>query len=160
MGVGGTSLTLNTDGSIKSESGWAGSGGGKSVKFARPSWQAGKGVTAGSTRLVPDVAAAADPNTGALVILNQQGQQIGGTSWAAPTWAAIVALINQARTKAGKASLPFLNPLLYPLNASDSFRDVSRGSNRAYHASSGHDLVSGLGSPNVRSLLKALLEKA
>ncbi len=129
------------------------------MKFARPSWQTGKGVTAGTTRLVPDVAAAADPNTGALVILNQQGQQIGGTSWAAPTWAAIVALVNQARAKAGKGAVSFLNPLLYPMNGSDSFRDVSQGSNGAYHASAGHDLVSGLGSPNVRSLLKALVER-
>ena len=73
-----------------------------------------------------DVAAAADPNTGALVILNQQGQQIGGTSWAAPTWAAIVALINQARTKAGKGALPFLNPLLYPQRLGQLPRRLAR----------------------------------
>lgn len=160
IGVGGTTLMLGNDGSISNETGWSGSGGGKSVRFARPSWQTGRGVVNGTTRLVPDVAAAADPNTGAMVILNQQGHQIGGTSWAAPTWAAVFALVNQARAKAGKAALPFINPLLYPLNTSDSFRDVSRGSNGAYHASTGHDLVTGLGSPNVRSLLKALLERA
>jgi kumamolisin len=158
--VGGTTLTLNPDFSIKSETAWAGSGGGRSVKFARPSWQKGNGVAAGKSRLVPDVAAAADPNTGALVVLNQKGQQIGGTSWSAPTWAGIITLVNQARVKAGKQRLPFFNPLLYPLNGSSSFRDVTSGSNGAYHANAGHDLVTGLGSPNVRSLLKALLEHA
>lgn len=159
VAVGGTTLVLNANGTIKSEAGWAGSGGGKSVKFKRPSWQSGVGVAAGSTRLVPDVAAGADPNTGALVVLNGQPHQIGGTSWAAPTWAAIVALINQARVKAGKKALPFLNPLIYPLNQSTSFRDVTGGSNGAYHSAPGHDLVTGIGSPNVRNLVKALLER-
>lgn len=160
VAVGGTTLTLNANGTIKSELGWSGSGGGKSVKFKRPIWQTGTGVTAGTNRLVPDVAAGADPNTGALVVLGGKPQQIGGTSWAAPTWAGIVTLINQARVKAGKKSLPFLNPLIYPLNQSASFRDVTSGSNGAYHSAPGHDLVTGLGSPGVRSLLKALLERA
>jgi kumamolisin len=160
VAVGGTTLLLNANASIKSETGWAGSGGGKSVKFKRPVWQTGAGVSAGTTRLVPDVAAAADPNTGALVVLNKRALQIGGTSWSAPTWAAIVALINQARGKSGKKPLPFLNPLIYPLTGSSSFREVLGGSNGAYHAGPGHDLVTGLGSPDIKKLLQALLEKA
>ncbi|HET7539261.1 MAG TPA: S53 family peptidase [Polyangiaceae bacterium] len=158
IAVGGTTLVLKSDSSIQTETGWSGSGGGKSVKFKRPTWQTGKGVTPGSTRLVPDVAAAADPNTGALVVLNNTGQQIGGTSWAAPTWAGILALINQARVNSNKPRLPFLNPRLYPLNGSSSFRDVTSGSNGAYHSTAGHDLVTGLGSPGIRSLTAALLE--
>jgi len=158
VAVGGTTLVLNpADASIASESGWPGSGGGKSVKFPRPSWQTGAGVIAGTTRLTPDVCSAADPNTGALVELNGTSQTIGGTSWAAPTWAAIVTLVNQARVKAGKATLPFLNPILYPLNGSPSFRDVTTGSNGAYEAGPGYDLVTGIGSPNITSLLAALL---
>jgi kumamolisin len=160
IAVGGTTLTLNTNGSLKSELGWAGSGGGKSVKFKRPAWQTGAGVTAGTTRLVPDVAAGADPNTGALVMLGGKGQQIGGTSWAAPTWAGIATLINQARVKAGKKALPFINPLIYPLNRSTALHDVTSGSNGAYNSAPGHDLVTGLGSPDIRNLLKALLEQA
>lgn len=160
VAVGGTTLVLNTNGTIKAEAGWPGSGGGKSVKFKRPSWQTGVGVVPGSTRLVPDVAAGADPNTGALVVLNGAPHQIGGTSWAAPTWAGIVALINEARGKAGKKALPFLNPLIYPLNQSASLRDVTSGSNGAYHSAPGHDLVTGIGSPDVRNLVKALLERA
>ena len=159
VAVGGTSLYLSGS-SYSSETAWSGSGGGKSVKFARPSWQKGAGVSAGTTRLTPDVAAPADPNTGALVMLNQKAQQIGGTSWSAPTWAGILALINQARVAANKKPLRFLNPLLYPLNGSASFRDVTSGSNGAYHSATGHDLVTGLGSPQIRGLLRALLETA
>jgi len=160
IAVGGTTLNLNADQSIGSETGWSGSGGGKSIKFKRPTWQKGAGVTPGTTRLTPDVAAPADPNTGALVVLHGKGQQIGGTSWSAPTWAGMLALINQARAKAKKAPLPFLNPLLYRLNGSSSFRDVTVGTNGAFPSTSGHDLVTGLGSPQIRSLLKALLEAA
>lgn len=159
VAVGGTTLALNPNASIKSETGWAGSGGGKSVRFPRPSWQVGHGVAPGTNRLVPDVAAAANPNTGALVMLHQKPQQIGGTSWSAPTWAGIVALINQARVNAGKHPLPFLNPLLYPLNGTSSFHDVVHGSNGAFHAGAGHDLVTGLGSPVIKNLLAALLSR-
>jgi kumamolisin len=94
------------------------------------------------------------------VMLNQKPQQIGGTSWSAPTWAGILTLINQARVAANKKALPFLNPLLYPMNGSASFRDVTSGSNGAYHSAAGHDLVTGLGSPQIRGLLRALLETA
>jgi kumamolisin len=160
VAVGGTTVVLGANAAIQSETAWSGSGGGKSVKFARPSWQKGAGVSAGTTRLTPDVAAPADPNTGALVMLNQKPQQIGGTSWSAPTWAGILTLINQARVAANKKALPFLNPLLYPMNGSASFRDVTSGSNGAYHSAAGHDLVTGLGSPQIRGLLRALLETA
>src|ERR1700733_5922288 len=69
--VGGTSLYLNAStGSVSSESAWFYGGGGVSQFFARPSWQIGTGVPSGGTRLVPDVALAADPNTGAYLILN------------------------------------------------------------------------------------------
>jgi len=158
IAVGGTTLNLNSNQSISSETAWSGSGGGKSIKFKRPSWQKGAGVTPGTTRLTPDVAAPADPNTGALVVLNGKGQQIGGTSWSAPTWAGLLALVNQARAKAKKVPLPFLNPLLYRLNGSASFRDVTVGTNGAFQSTPGHDLVTGLGSPQIRSLLNALLE--
>lgn len=158
VAVGGTTVVLGANAALQSETAWSGSGGGKSVKFPRPSWQKGAGVSAGTTRLTPDVAAPADPNTGALVMLNHKPHQIGGTSWSAPTWAGILALINQARVAAKKPALPFLNPLLYPLNGSASFRDVTSGSNGAYQSAKGHDLVTGLGSPQIRGLLQALLE--
>ena len=156
VGVGGTSLVLASNGSVQRESAWPDSGGGRSIFFARPAWQKGKGVPSGKGRLVPDVSLAADPNTGALVILNGQSHQIGGTSWSAPVWAGFCALINEARHKAGKPLLGFLNPQLYPLVGSVSFRDITTGSNGAFDAGAGYDMVTGLGVPNVAKLIAAL----
>jgi kumamolisin len=159
IGVGGTNLQLaQTDGSIDEEDGWTGSGGGDSMFFGRPVWQRGPGVPSGSRRSVPDVSAAADPNTGAFLIVQGQPTAIGGTSWAAPIWAGCCALINEARQKAGLPSLPFLNPLIYPLAGSASFRDVTAGSNGEFDAGPGYDRVTGLGSPDVQQLIDALTQ--
>ncbi|HTJ51806.1 MAG TPA: S53 family peptidase [Cyclobacteriaceae bacterium] len=155
IGVGGTSLKLNTNGSVKAETGWNSSGGGESKFFAKPAWQKGTGIT-GNKRLVPDVSAVADPNTGGLVILNGLETQYGGTSWSAPVWAGFCALINEARKKAKKPLLPFLNPLIYPLLGTACFRDIVKGDNGVYNAKSGHDLITGIGVPNVKEIIKAL----
>lgn len=156
IGVGGTSLVLAADGTVSRETAWSSGGGGKSIFFPRPAWQKGTGIKAGKFRLVPDVSLTADPNYGALVILGGHPQQIGGTSWSAPVWAAFCALMNEARTKAGKPLLPFLNPLIYPLIGKDAFRDILKGSNGAYHAAAGYDEVTGIGVPNLGQLIKAL----
>jgi kumamolisin len=157
IGVGGTSLTLGSNGAVTREKGWAGSGGGKSIFFThRPPWQTGAGVPAGNQRLVPDVSIAADPNKGAFLVLHGKQLGIGGTSWSAPVWAGICALLNEARANAGKPSLPFLNPLIYPLIGTSSFRDIHSGSNGAFSAGPGNDLVTGIGVPDVRELIGAL----
>jgi kumamolisin len=157
IGVGGTSLTLGSNGAVTREKGWAGSGGGKSIFFThRPPWQTGAGVPAGNQRLVPDVSIAADPNKGAFLVLHGKQLGIGGTSWSAPVWAGICALLNEARANAGKPSLPFLNPLIYPLIGTSSFRDIHSGSNGAFSAGPGYDLVTGIGVPDVRELIGAL----
>jgi kumamolisin len=156
IGVGGTSLVLDADGTVASETGWSDGGGGKSHYFSRPSWQKGAGMPGDDNRLVPDVSLTASPDEGALLILGGQSMQIGGTSWSAPVWAAFCALINEARAKAGKHSLSFLNPHLYPLLGTGAFRDITQGSNGAYQAGPGYDMVTGLGVPNVAELLKAL----
>src|SRR5262249_17456754 len=122
----------------------------------RPVWQTGHGVPAGNQRLVPDLSMAADPDFGAFLVLGGKETQIGGTSWSAPMWAAICALINEARANDGKVPLPFLNPLIYPLLGGAAFRDIVKGSNGAFSANPGYDLVTGLGVPNIRELLNAL----
>jgi kumamolisin len=124
--------------------------------FPRPAWQKGLGVSNGNNRLVPDVSAAADPNTGAFLVFGGHPTQIGGTSWSAPIWAAFCALINDARQKAGKPFLPFLNPLLYPLLGTPAFRDIVQGNNGAFHCGPGYDEVTGLGSPSIRELIARL----
>ena len=157
VGVGGTSLRLNADGSVKEETAWVASGGGKSIFFARPAWQTGAGAV-GTRRLVPDVSLVADPNTGAFLVLHGKVAQYGGTSWSAPVWAGFCALLNEARQKAGLPRLPFLNPLLYPLQGTASFRDIQTGNNGKYPAKPGYDMVTGLGVPNVRALIHALTQ--
>jgi kumamolisin len=156
IGVGGTTLRLDAQGAVSSETAWSMSGGGKSVVFPRPAWQTGAGVPGGSQRLVPDVACAADPATGGMVFINGNPQAVGGTSWSAPVWAGFCARINESRVNAGKAPLAFLAPQLYPLVGSAAFRDITSGSNGAYAAGVGYDLVTGLGSPMVTALIAAL----
>jgi len=159
VAVGGTSLTLNAAGAVAAEGGWSGSGGGKSIFFSRPPWQTGTGVPTGTERLVPDVSLVADPDTGALIIFQGETQQIGGTSWSAPTWAGFCALMNEARTKAGKQPLPFLNPLIYPVMSSGSIRDITTGSDGAFSAGIGYDLVTGIGVPDLKALTEELKSK-
>jgi kumamolisin len=153
IGVGGTSLRLNPAGAVTAEAGWAGSGGGSSRFFNRPVWQTGAGVPHGTKRLVPDVCAAADPNTGAFLIFNNMPTQIGGTSWSAPVWAGLCALMNEARHNAGKPPLGFLNPPIYRCIGTPAFRDVTSGSNGAFHCNSGYDMVTGVGAPNIKELI-------
>ncbi len=156
IAVGGTTLNLASDGSVDSETAWVGSGGGRSGLFKRQPWQQGAGVPSGTERLVPDVSLAADPNTGACVILHGVRRQIGGTSWSTPVWAGFCALINEARANAGKPALTFLPPQIYKLVGSANFRDVTHGSNGAFNAGPGYDMVTGLGVPNVKQLVTTL----
>jgi kumamolisin len=121
-------------------------------------WQKGVGIPAGNERLVPDVSLAADPNKGAFLIFQGRVVQIGGTSWSAPVWAGFCALMNEARVKAQKPMLPFLNPLIYPLMGGSSFRDIKTGNNGAFTATPGYDMVTGIGVPNIKELIKALTQ--
>ena len=160
VGVGGTSLVLRSDGSVDQETGWVGSGGGKSKFFPRPSFQTGAGMPSGVQRLVPDVSLSADPNEGVFLIMNGEEfpPPLGGTSWSTPVWAGFCALINDARAQAGQPPLPFLNPLIYPLLGSSSFRDIVDGSNGAFDAGPGYDMVTGIGVPNIKQLIAALTQ--
>jgi kumamolisin len=156
------------------------SGGGVSSFFAKPSWQTGGSVLAGQTmRCVPDVAAIADSDltnvnlgagfepfsdqdTGVLIYNSAQSGNNGhysgalGTSLACPVWAAITALIDQARASNGLGPIGLLNPHIYPLAGTIAFNDVVSGNNGAYSAGPGYDLCTGIGSPNVTNLIAAL----
>ena len=158
IGVGGTTLVLNAgNGAVKSETGWSSSGGGRSIFFARPAYQTGRGVPDGKDRLVPDISATASPEEGALIIINGAHEQIGGTSWSAPVCAGFCALLNEARLKAGLPALTFANPEFYRLaNERRGFRDITKGNNGDFHAGVGYDLVTGVGVPDVRELMSSL----
>ena len=100
-----------------------------------PSWQAG--APHGPGRLVPDVAANADPNTGYEIILYGASTVVGGTSAVAPLYAGLFASFG---TKLG-----FVTPELYFNSA--CFTDITHGDNGAFRARTGVDPCTGLGSP-------------
>ncbi len=139
---------------IKSETGWSGSGGGVSGVFATPEYQELLGVT---SRAVPDVAADADPATGVVILLDGFTEEVGGTSASTPIWAGFVSLINQERFAKGKKALGQLNPRIYQLLGTADFHDVTAGCNGGYCAGPGYDLVTGIGSPVMNKLLPKLV---
>lgn len=153
VGVGGTSLARNTDGSYKSETAWSGSGGGVSAVEPVPSYQPASQIWRG----VPDVAFDADPNTGVAVYdstsyYGQKGWfQVGGTSFGSPAWAGLFALADQSRASA----LTGGGVALYGVGISN-YHDITSGSNGGYSATSGYDFVTGIGSPRANSLVPAL----
>ncbi len=164
--VGGTSLLLDLNGNESSEAVWDNSygagGGGISEYFNRPYWQFGNGVPSGTMRLVPDISCSADPLNGAVVILNNNQLQYGGTSWSSPTWAGFCALLNQVRANASQSALGSLGPYIYPQLGSSNFRDITSGSNSTgnsnglYAATAGYDIATGIGVPNVQTLAQTL----
>jgi kumamolisin len=164
LGVGGTTLIASGP-NISSETVWndgpgSATGGGVSRLFAVPPWQQSAGVPPSANpghkpgRGVPDVSADGDPNTG-VIIIKLDGRHltvIGGTSAAAPQWAALIALLNQ---RLG-ARVGFLNPALYARFETGVLRDIVTGNNGAYHAGPGWDPCTGFGSPNGSALLDRL----
>ncbi len=168
-GVGGTSISMNASAVVTSETTWSGSGGGVSVFFPKPVWQTGGSVpgvvvispSAGAfeglaNRMLPDVSAPADPNTGCLIRFNGANTTVGGTSWSTPTWAGLATLINQARVANNSAPLGLLGPKIYPLQNSPAFRDITSGNNGSYSATTGYDLTSGIGVPVFPALFQQL----
>jgi subtilase family serine protease len=177
--VGGTTPTASNPSAVMgygSEVVWqdgnTASGGGHG-RAPRPSWQRGS-----TRRTVPDVALPAanvyplafdvkDPSGGL-------GCCVGGTSAAAPSWAGLVAMLNQLRGR--PAGL--LNPTLYALGRAQAkggspvFHDIVSGSNsvclrtvpdgsvctglaRGFFAKPGYDLATGWGTPDVPALFAA-----
>jgi hypothetical protein len=139
IGCGGTTKTA------KSETVWnndpgntsgEGTGGGFSTLFKpMPAWQAG--APHGPGRMVPDVAANADPNTGYRIVVHGAEVTIGGTSAVAPLYAGLFATFG--------TQLGFITPELW-LNHL-CFNDITVGDNGAFRARICPDACTGLGSP-------------
>jgi len=117
-------------------------GGGVSGTFARPPFQTGCGVPAGTLRLVPDVALEADPSPGNYVLENGTWFIVAGTSIAAPQWAGFLGELDQ---RAGGAGFGNPGALLYGLCGTAAYHDITSGSNGDYTAAAGYDMVTGLG---------------
>jgi subtilase family serine protease len=188
-------MVWNDDSSTST--GLSSGGGGTSIYSARPSWQtgsfAGVAIPTGSYRLVPDISLdasnysaaylfctsdttayatgqVASCNSGFRDASSQDLTRAGGTSFSAPIFAGMLALIVQAK---GGAGLGLINPTLYTLAANTStygtaFHDITTGSNdclasasvctgagvtTSYAATTGYDLASGLGSIDLNNLL-------
>ena len=149
-------------------------GGGASVVWSRPSWQTGPGVPSGSTRLTPDVSLTAAGHDGYLIEFDGSLYQVGGTSAATPSFAGLMAILNQYTHSANGNP----NSKLYALAASvpSVFHDVTTGSNgvpcaggshncsasapaanigkmTGYSAGTGYDLATGLGSVDANALV-------
>jgi PKD domain len=174
VAVGGTSLTLNSDNSYNSETGWGyqsdsvgafiGSGGGISLYEPEPAYQ--QVVQSTGSRTTPDVSLVADPATGAWIAdpynldPSNPFEIVGGTSLSAPAWAGLVALINQGRAAAGESTLSSSTPTdaqqaLYMLPQSD-YNAIASGTN-GYSAGAGYNLVTGLGTPVANLLVPDLI---
>ena len=139
-------------------------GGGFSKYFSRPSYQQKSDVVEAyldrlesdeyeglynrDGRAWPDVAAQGYRRA---MVWNGKKYLVDGTSVSAPTFAAVVALVNDALIAEGRPSMGFLNPWLYS-EGYKAFTDVTSGSNKGcntsgFHAGEGWDPVSGFGTP-------------
>ncbi len=175
VAVGGTRLNLTASNQWASETGWSyntdsfcptcASGGGISNIYSEPSWQLPYQST--RFRTVPDVSSNADPATGVSVYdpydngASTPWSVIGGTSLSSPTWAGLIAIIDQGRALLGENPLngPTQTlPELYALPATD-FHDITQGFNY-YNAGPGYDLVTGRGSPIANLLIPDMVNFA
>jgi Pro-kumamolisin, activation domain/IPT/TIG domain len=180
VGVGGT--TAVTAAQPPTEQVWndgafGGAGeGGISRVWTQPPWLGAKANALSSAspchapsgqvcRTTPDVAAFADEYTGITIHYAGAWTTIGGTSSAAPIWAALLALVNASSSCTSVPStahgVGFAAPLLYRVAANTTdyasgFNDVKTGDNDVfgvtkglYAAGAGYDLASGLGSPQL-----------
>jgi tripeptidyl-peptidase-1 len=173
--VGATKL--ESDGSEDTAVAWSGGGFSPSKYFTRanatwqesavaaylksgvslpPSWQWDK-----QGRGIPDVSAV---GVDFQVVTNGGTGGVAGTSASTPAVAGMVALLNDARLKAGKSPLGFVNPFFYQ-NPS-AFNDIKKGKNNGgglksllpgFEATTGWDPVTGLGTPHFDKLLQAAL---
>ena len=153
--VGGTTVTPALTG-YGSETWWNGSdatpptgqgGYGVSQFFPRPAYQ--NGLNANSMRSVPDVVVNADPATGIMICDASAGGcpapgSYGGTSFAAPQWAAFAALLNESLG----SNIGNFNGAIYPLANTNAFHNADSMLSDFAHV--------GLGSPNL-NLVSAML---
>jgi len=174
--------------------GFSASGGGASIYYTKPSWQTGTGVPADGHRDVPDISIDASPDhdgylvcseddgTGNVVVTCTSGFRdgsggnfdvVGGTSAAAPTFSASLALVNEYL---GTAGLAPINQTLYQLpgNNPEPFHDITSGNNivpctsgsgcsngsLGFSAGVGYDQVTGLGSIDVYNFAQIMARTA
>ena len=182
IGVGGTTLTLNANGTYGSEAAWSGSCGGKSAHESEPSYQtsaaAALQVPDSGKREAPDVSFDANPSSGVVIYdsYDDPGSpwvETGGTSLACPCWAGLIAIADQFRaieqvpllTSLGTATAAAgsAQGILYSLSnpyTGGYFNSISSGSNSNYSANGAYSMVTGIGTPIANVLIPALAPPA
>jgi len=150
-----------------------GGGGGYSAVFAAPPWQRVAAGFDNPMRGLPDVSMDADPYSGVWMTLDGGYLPIGGTSLAAPTFTAVMALADQvARRPHGLATpwlyqvaspagavrdvLPTTTSLLYLSLGSRNLYQIGFGTDQGLLAGTGWDDATGLGIPTGSEFLTAL----
>ena len=153
-------------------------GGGPSVLFPKPAWQAGVGVPPDGARDIPNVAMGAngsleaagkEGNLPGFFVATQKSSDsaptfniTGGTSIASPMWAGVSRLIAQAQ---GVTRLGNINSRLYQLgnlqSLNSGLHDITEGNNNdggitGYSAGPGFDLATGWGSPDIAKLVACI----
>ena len=156
--VGGTTLVVNGNGTRDIEVAWNGAGGGVSAIFGHPVWQVGPGVPVNKHRDSADVSMDADPSTGMPVLYKNQWMEAGGTSFAAPNWAAGWTLAIEAAHH--RIAMP--NIYIYKIANSKAyssvFYDVTYNNNGdsvgpGFNAGPGYDHPTGWGTPDMANLV-------
>ena len=141
-------------------------GGGTSIYFAQPSWQAGPGVPNDGARHLPDLSfTASNVHDPVSIYTGGAAAVVGGTSCSAPMMAGVLALLNQYLAQK-QPGLGNINPTLYRMAQTTSgvFHDIVDGDNKVpcadgspdcaggslgWAAGSGYDSATGLGSLDV-----------
>jgi subtilase family serine protease len=137
-----------------------GSGGGTSRLFTQPSYQAAvvpnslsKRYGGPAMRVVPDVSAVGDPNTGMLIGQTQafpdgtskySEYRIGGTSLSSPLMAGMLALAVQRRSE----PLGLANPALYAIASTGAYYDITKTDLAAYPGDTRVDFINGVDASN------------
>lgn len=151
--VGGTILARDANDARREERAWILSGSGDALSFPAPAWQAGLPI--GDKRAVSDVALAA--GTRHWVYVFGEWQAFAGTSFSAPVFAGLIAVVNSKRAAAGKPAVGFLNSILYTDPAVQAtFLDITTGNTTDHYAGPGWDYPTGWGAPNAAGLADAL----
>jgi len=147
--VGGTVVEHDGGGQLIDERAWVLSGSGDSLTFPAPAWQAGLPIA--DKRAVSDVAMAGGSRYWVYVF--GAWQAYAGTSFGAPAFAGLVAVVNSARAARGKPPVGFLNSTLYTNAALQAtFRDITVGGTADHTAGPGWDYPTGWGAPNAEAI--------
>jgi subtilase family serine protease len=170
MGVGGTTLRLDTAGNYLSERAFSSGGGGQSAVEQEPSYQSAYPIP-NEPRLfpkrgVPDVAYIANPGVAMYTSFTIPGTgqgwfEVGGTSVGPPQWAALVAIANSMRDPK-KLPLTGKHGVLYDAakELNDDFNDITKGRNGTCgalcKAKPNYDYATGLGTPEADNLIPDL----